>query len=42
MIEKLKMQTPNLMDKNLEQISKLFPNVMTETRDENGNIKKSH
>lgn len=40
MIEKLKMQTPNLTDKNIEQITKLFPNVMTETRDENGNIKK--
>ena len=41
MIEKLKMQTPNLTDKNIEQIVKLFPNVMTETEDENGNIKKA-
>jgi len=41
MIEKLKMQTPNLTDKNIEQIAKLFPNVMTETGDENGNIKKA-
>ncbi len=40
-MEKLKMQTPDLTDKNIEQIAKLFPNVMTETRDENGNIKKA-
>jgi adenine-specific DNA-methyltransferase len=41
MIEKLKMQTPNLTDKNIEQIEKLFPHVMTETRDENENIRKA-
>ena len=41
MIEKLKMQTPDMMDTNIEKIAKLFPNVITETRDENGNIKKA-
>lgn len=41
MIEKLKMQTPNITEQNMEQIAKLFPNVMTETQDENGNTKKA-
>ena len=40
-MEKLKMQTPDLTDKNIEQIAKLFPNVITETKDEDGNIKKA-
>jgi len=41
MIQKLKMQTPNLTDKNIEQIAKLFPNVMMEIKDEVGNSKKA-
>lgn len=41
MVEKLKMQTPDITDQNMEQIAKLFPNVMTETKDENGKIKKA-
>ncbi len=41
MIEKLKMQTPNITEQNMEQIAKLFPNVMTETQDEKGNIQKA-
>jgi len=40
-IEKLKMQTPNITEQNIEQIAKLFPNVITETQDEQGNIKKA-
>ncbi len=40
MIEKLKMQTPDITDKNIEQIAKLFPNVMTEIKNEAGNSKK--
>ena len=40
-MDKLKMQTPNLIDKNIEQIAKLFPNVMTEIKDEAGNSKKA-
>ena len=41
MIEKLKMQTPNITEQNMEQIATLFPNVMTETQDEQGNIQKA-
>ena len=40
-MDKLKMQTPDLTDKNVDKISELFPNVITESRDENGNIKKA-
>ena len=40
-MNKLNMQTPNLTDKNMEQIAKLFPNVMTEIKDEAGNSKKA-
>lgn len=39
-MDKLKMTTPDLTDKNIEQIGALFPNVITETRDENGALKK--
>jgi len=35
------MQTPDLTDKNIEWIASLFPSVITETKDENGNIKKA-
>lgn len=41
MIEKLKMQTPNITEQNMEQIATLFPNVMTETQDERGKVKKA-
>jgi adenine-specific DNA-methyltransferase len=40
-MDKLKMITPDLTDKNIEQIGALFPNVITETRDENGAVKKA-
>lgn len=40
-MDKLKMHTPDLTDKNIEKISELFPNVITETRDENGVVKKA-
>jgi len=40
-MDKLKMQTPNLIDKNVKQIAKLFPNVITEIKDEAGNSKKA-
>ncbi|TXK92605.1 site-specific DNA-methyltransferase, partial [Methylococcaceae bacterium CS4] len=40
-MEKLKMQTPNITEQNMEQIAKLFPNVMTETQDKNGNVKRA-
>ncbi len=35
-MENLKMQTSNIADKNFEILSKLFPNAITETVDENG------
>jgi len=40
-MNKLKTQTPDITDKNIEQIAKLFPNVMTEIKDEAGNTKKA-
>ncbi len=39
-MKKLKMQTPNLVDEKVEQISNLFQNVITETKDDSGKIKK--
>jgi len=35
------MQTPNITGKNIEQIAKLFPNVLTEIKDDAGNPKKA-
>jgi adenine-specific DNA-methyltransferase len=40
-MNKLKMETPNITDKNIEAIAKLFPNVITEIKDENGNERKA-
>ncbi len=40
-MEKLKMQTPDLTDNNIEKIAALFPNVITETRAEDGSVKKA-
>ena len=37
-MEKMKMQSENLVDENVEKIAKLFPNCITEGKDENGNI----
>jgi adenine-specific DNA-methyltransferase len=34
------MHTPNHVDANIEKISALFPNCITETKDENGDLKK--
>ena len=42
MIEKLKMQTPDITKQNIEKIAEIFPNVLlTESKDKNGNIIKS-
>ncbi|MDR1827036.1 MAG: site-specific DNA-methyltransferase, partial [Methylobacteriaceae bacterium] len=35
-MDKLKMQTANLADGNFEALAKMFPNAVTETKDENG------
>ena len=40
-MEKLKMWTPDLTDKNIERIVSLFPNVITETKDDSGTVKRS-
>ena len=40
-MEKMKMSTPDLTDMNIGKIGALFPNVITETKDENGDTKKA-
>jgi len=40
-MDKMKMRTPDLTDENIERLAALFPNVITETRDENGAVKKA-
>ncbi len=35
---KLKMHTPNRADENFEKLAALFPNAVTETKDENGEV----
>lgn len=39
-MDKLKMQSENLVDENVEKIAKLFPNCVTEGKDENGQVTK--
>lgn len=39
-IEKLDMQTPDMTDVNVTRIAELFPNVVTEGKDDNGNLVK--
>lgn len=39
-MDKLKMQSENLVDENVEKIAKLFPNCVTEGKDENGQVSK--
>ncbi|WP_320035790.1 site-specific DNA-methyltransferase [Halarcobacter sp.] len=41
MIEKLDMTTPDFTNENIAQIAALFPNCVTETKDEKGNVKKA-
>ena len=40
-MDKLKMSTPDLTDENIKRIAALFPNIVTETKDESGIIKKA-
>lgn len=40
-MEKMQMESINLTDKNIEKIGALFPSVITEAKDENGNLKKA-
>ena len=39
-MDKLKMQSPNLVDANIDKIAALFPNCITEDRDENGMVRR--
>lgn len=40
-MEKMRMESLNLTSRNVEKIETLFPNCITESRDENGQLKKS-
>ena len=37
-MDKMKMQTPDLADENFQKLAALFPNAVTETKDEDGNV----
>ena len=39
-MDKMKFETPDMTAENIEKIAKLFPNCVTEMRDENGKIKR--
>ena len=40
-MEKMRMESLNLTSQNIEKIEDLFPNCITESKDENGKLKKS-
>lgn len=40
-MEKLKMHSPNLVEHNIDKLSELFPNCVTEMKDENGKLKQA-
>lgn len=40
-MERLKMHTPDLADENFAKLAALFPNAVTETKDENGNVARA-
>jgi adenine-specific DNA-methyltransferase len=40
-MEKLKLHTPDLTAQNIEKLAQLFPNCVTETRDEQGRVTKA-
>ncbi len=40
-MQKLSMKSVDLTQKNIEKIAELFPNVITEVRDENGKLKRA-
>ena len=39
-VEKMKFETPDMTAGNVEKIAELFPNCVTEMRDENGKVKR--
>ena len=40
-MEKLKMHSPNITEANIEKLAELFPNCVTEAKDDKGNLKKA-
>jgi adenine-specific DNA-methyltransferase len=40
-MEKLKLETPDLTQQNIDKIAELFPSAITETKDENGKLKRA-
>jgi len=40
-MEKLKLHSPDLASENVERVAELFPNCVTESRDEDGNLKRA-
>lgn len=40
-MDKLKQESVDLTEQNIDKIGAMFPNVITETKDENGNLKKA-
>jgi adenine-specific DNA-methyltransferase len=40
-MEKMRMESINLTEQNIEKIGAMFPNVITESKDENGKLKKA-
>lgn len=40
-MNKPKFETPNMVEKNIEKLAEIFPNCITEARDENGKLKKA-
>ena len=40
-MEKMRMESVDMSEKNIESIESLFPNCITETLDENGKLKKA-
>ena len=40
-MEHMRMESPDMTAKNIEKIEEMFPNCITETKDENGKLKKA-
>lgn len=40
-MDKMKFESADITAQNIEKIAELFPNCITETKDENGNLKKA-
>lgn len=40
-MNKPKFETQDMVEKNIEKLAEIFPNCITEARDENGKLKKA-